>query len=390
MVKADLKKNITLNISYLMLSFLFLSSIANYYNDRFSFSILYLLIFMFTGFFLFLYKKDKKIDKLLKSLFSLLFLLFFMFFFIGNQSTFDVFWILIIPFLSIMVMSYETLKKYLIFFNLLLSFMIGISYIYPHIINYNQFALMSLFWASIFTSYISLYYKKIQKKLQQEIEQYQQNLEAKVQKATKDIVVLNQDLEETQKEILQRLGSLGEYRSNETATHVVRVGLYAKKLALLYGLDNEEAELLNLTAPLHDIGKVGIPDSILNKPAKLTQDEFTIMKEHATIGESILSGSTKPMIQKACEVARTHHEKYDGSGYPKGLKADDIPLSGRIVAIVDVFDALFSKRVYKRSWSIEEIISYYKEQKGKHFDPKLVELFLDNIDTFIKIYKDNP
>lgn len=390
MVKEDLKKNITLNISYLMIVFLLLSSLANYYNDRFSFSILYLVVFCFTGVFLAIYKKDKKIDKLLKSLFMLLFLLFFMFFFIGDQSTFDVFWILIIPFLSIMVMPYETLKKYLIFFNLLLSFMIVISYIYPHIINFNQFALMSLFWASIFTSYISLYYKKIEKKLQQEIEKYQQNLEAKVQKATKDIVVLNQDLEETQKEILQRLGSLGEYRSNETATHVVRVGLYAKKLALLYGLDNEEAELLNLTAPLHDIGKVGIADSILNKPAKLTQDEFTIMKEHVTIGESILSGSTKPMIQKACEVAGTHHEKYDGSGYPKGLKADEIPLSGRIVAIVDVFDALFSKRVYKRSWSIEEIILYYQEQKGKHFDPKLVELFLDNIDTFIKIYKDNP
>ncbi len=150
------------------------------------------------------------------------------------------------------------------------------------------------------------------------------------------------------------------------------------------------ANLLERAAPLHDIGKVGISDAILNKPAKLTDEEYETMKNHTLIGASILSHSDKPLIQLAAEIAGGHHEKYDGSGYPEGFKADDIPLSARIVAVADVFDALISMRVYKEAWSDKEVKDYFIREKGKHFDPLLTELFLKDFEQFALIYKTNP
>lgn len=379
----------TLNILYLMLIFLPLSSLANYLNNRVEFTYLYLISTVLTIYIFYGYKKKNRNNKTSAYILSLLYIIFFSFLFLGEQNTFDIFWVLVLPMLSVMIDKYKNIKKWLILFLSLLFLSLLLTYSNLEMINYDSFALWSLLWAGIFMSYMSYDYKRTQNILRKEILKYQNNLEVKVAKATKEILDLNKDLEETQKEIIQRLGTLGEFRSNETGTHVVRVGLYSKKLALLYGFDEERAEQLNITAPLHDIGKVGIEDSILNKPGKLTDEEFTIMKAHSKIGESILANSDKPLIKMAYEIAGSHHEKFDGSGYPRGLKADEIPITARIVAIADVFDALCSKRVYKEAWTQKAIKDFFKENSGTHFDPELISLFLDNIDEFLEINSQN-
>jgi len=199
------------------------------------------------------------------------------------------------------------------------------------------------------------------------------------------MVELNNEMEETQKEIIYAMGEIGETRSKETGNHVKRVALYSEELALLYGLDLQTANKLKMASPMHDIGKVGIEDAILNAPRKLNEAEFEIMKTHAQIGYDMLKHSHKPILQAAAIVAGEHHEKWDGSGYPRGLKKEEIHIFGRITAVADVFDALGSKRVYKEAWYTEDIIKFFKEQSGKHFEPKLVTLLLDNLDTFLAI-----
>jgi response regulator RpfG family c-di-GMP phosphodiesterase len=181
------------------------------------------------------------------------------------------------------------------------------------------------------------------------------------------------------------IGEIGESRSKETGNHVKRVALYSELLALKYGLSQKEAEILKMASPMHDIGKVGIPDAILNKPGRHTKDEFDIMKTHAHMGYSMLNKSDKPIIKAASIVALEHHEKYDGSGYPNGTKAEEIHIYGRITAIADVFDALGSKRVYKEAWDLKDIITLFKEEKGKQFDPILIDIFFDNLDEFLEI-----
>ncbi|MBY0540882.1 MAG: PAS domain S-box protein, partial [Campylobacterales bacterium] len=196
---------------------------------------------------------------------------------------------------------------------------------------------------------------------------------------------LNEEIQSTQKEIIYKMGEIGETRSKETGNHVKRVAEYSELLALLYGIDEKEANLLLVASPMHDIGKVGISDSILKKPAKLTDEEYAIMKEHSMIGYNILKDSKRDILKAAAIVAKEHHEKYDGSGYPFGLKGEDIHIYGRITALADVFDALGSERCYKEVWKDEKIFQLFRDEKGKHFDPKLVDLFFDNIDKFIQI-----
>ena len=208
-----------------------------------------------------------------------------------------------------------------------------------------------------------------------------------------EIVKLNEEIEETQREIIYAMGEIGETRSKETGNHVKRVALYSKELALLYGLQLKEADILHMASPMHDIGKVGIPDAILNAPRKLTQEEFAVMKTHAQLGYDMLKHSNKPILKAAAIVAGEHHEKWDGSGYPKSLQGEEIHIYGRITAVADVFDALGSERVYKKAWELEKILELFKEQSGRHFDPQLVELFLRNLDTFTAIrdkFKDLP
>jgi response regulator RpfG family c-di-GMP phosphodiesterase len=205
------------------------------------------------------------------------------------------------------------------------------------------------------------------------------------------VMELNDEIEQTQKEVIYAMGEIGETRSKETGNHVKRVAKYSKELALLYGLSQKEADILQMASPMHDIGKVGIPDNILNKPAKLTLDEWKIMQTHAQLGYEMLKNSNKPILKAASIVAHEHHEKWDGSGYPRGLSGEDIHIYGRITAVADVFDALGSERVYKKAWALEDILELFKKESEKHFDPKLVELFLNNLDRFLAIrdkYKD--
>jgi hypothetical protein len=377
------------NITNLMLLFLPLSMLANYFNGRLSFAILYFFIFLATLKHYSCYRKEKDVHKAAEQILVILFGLFFSFFIIGEQSSFDVLWILVLPVIAVMTATRERLKIWLYRLNAGVALFLISSYFFSDYVRYDSFALWSLLWATIFVSYMAYNYKNIQERLEEEIASYQHSLEDKITVAISEIKLLNEDLNATQIEILQRLGTLGEYRSKETGAHVKRVGLYTKHLALLFGVSEANAELYERAAPLHDIGKVGIEDAILNKPAKLTDQEYERMKEHAMIGEKTLSGSSKPLIQIAAEIAGGHHEKYDGSGYPRKLRGNEIPLSARIVTIADVFDALYSARVYKKSWSIEDIKEHFKTQSGLHFDPDLSELFVENIDSFIEIYHQN-
>ncbi|XEC95150.1 DUF3369 domain-containing protein [Paenibacillus tarimensis] len=196
---------------------------------------------------------------------------------------------------------------------------------------------------------------------------------------------LNAEMENTQKEIIYTLGEIVENRSNETGNHVKRVAEYSKLLALKAGLPEEEAELLRLASPMHDVGKVGIPDSVLNKPGKLTAEEYELMKKHTLLGYGMLNHSQKEIIQTAATIALQHHEKYDGSGYPNGLKGEEIHIYSRITTIADVFDAISSERVYKKAWPLEDCLSLLRSERGRHFDPKLVDLFLDHLDGILNI-----
>lgn len=205
-----------------------------------------------------------------------------------------------------------------------------------------------------------------------------QRLEEKVRERT-------MELDNTRLEIIRRLGRAAEYRDNETGLHIIRMSKYSELLALALGMSEEEGRMMLNASPMHDIGKIGIPDNILLKPDKLTPDEWAIMKTHTTIGADILKGHHSDLMQMAGEIAITHHEKWDGSGYPKGLKGKEIPQVGRIVAVADVFDALTTARPYKKAWPVEEAVQYINDNKGTHFDPQLVELFQDKLNDLLDI-----
>jgi putative nucleotidyltransferase with HDIG domain len=191
---------------------------------------------------------------------------------------------------------------------------------------------------------------------------------------------LNQELVESQLEMIWLLAGAAETRSRETANHVKRVGLLSEMLARAYGLDAKAAEALQLAAPLHDIGKIGIPDAILNKPGPHTPEEAGVMRSHARLGAQLLASSRRPLLQLASQICLEHHENWDGSGYPNALKGEDISLEGRIVALADVFDALGSARCYKDPWSLVRIRSFISDQTGRKFDPRLVTLLYENWD----------
>ncbi len=184
------------------------------------------------------------------------------------------------------------------------------------------------------------------------------------------------EIKSREKETLMRLARAGEHKDYDTAMHLQRMSLYSRAIAETIGLSNEEAEIIELASPLHDIGKIGIPDSILLKKGNLDDQELKLMRKHPIIGYEILQDSPSKYLQKGSEIALAHHERFDGSGYPYALKGADIPLSARIVAIADVFDALTSVRPYKEAWSIDKALEYVREESGKHFDPDLVRVVL--------------
>jgi putative two-component system response regulator len=200
-------------------------------------------------------------------------------------------------------------------------------------------------------------------------------LESVVEARTRELRVAH-------REIVQRLCAAGEFRDQDTAQHVARIGSGAGALARRMGCPEDFVGLIEAAAPLHDIGKIAIPDSILLKPGPLTEDEWVIMKGHTTAGHSILAGSGVGMLDLAAEIALSHHERWDGKGYPHGLSGDAIPLAARIVAIVDVFDALSSERPYKRAWPRADVMAYLRDERGRHFDPEIADAFLAGLDAW--------
>lgn len=203
-------------------------------------------------------------------------------------------------------------------------------------------------------------------------------LEEKVRERTKE-------LSETRFEIIRRLGRAAEYRDNETGLHIIRMSKYSMLLGQAAGMSAQQCDLLLNASPMHDIGKIGIPDNILLKPGKLDEGEWEIMKTHPAIGAEILSGHSSELMSMASQIALTHHEKWNGSGYPGGLQGEEIPLVGRVVAICDVFDALTTARPYKKAWPVEDAVSHIAKNSGSHFDPALTKLCPEILPDILKI-----
>jgi len=193
------------------------------------------------------------------------------------------------------------------------------------------------------------------------------------------------ELSDTRLQAVRRLGLAAEYRDNETGSHIIRMSQSSMLIARAMGWSQEECDLILHASPMHDIGKIGIPDQILLKPGKLNPDEWEVMKRHASIGARLLEGDESTLIQMARSIALTHHEKWDGSGYPNGLAGSDIPAEGRIVAIADVFDALTSDRPYKKAWNTEDAVNLIRDSANSHFDPRIVECFLQVLPEILAI-----
>ncbi|NIA00670.1 HD domain-containing phosphohydrolase [Massilia sp. CCM 8734] len=205
-----------------------------------------------------------------------------------------------------------------------------------------------------------------------------------------DNILLTQEITDTQAELIMRLGDVVESRSNEAGNHVRRMSQVCHMLAQASGMPEDETAVLMHAAPMHDIGKIATPDAVLLKPGKLTPEEWEIMKQHPTVGLSILDGSSRPILKAAAVIAHQHHEKFDGSGYPQGLMGPDIHIYARIVAVADVFDALSHKRCYKNAWPLEDVVAHLREVSGTHLDPVFVELLIANIDAAVDINRRWP
>ena len=206
-------------------------------------------------------------------------------------------------------------------------------------------------------------------------------LEREVRKVTLEIV-------QREKETLLRLAKAGEFRDLETGNHVIRMARYSRVLADALGMDAAFCDRLELAAPMHDIGKIGIPDDILLKPGKLSPAEWETMKQHTWIGFDILKGSPSPYLQTGATIALHHHERYDGTGYPRGVRGEEIPLEARIVAVADVFDALLSNRPYKTPWPLEDVSTYFRQQGGRQFDPDCVGALFRRLDAILGIHEE--
>lgn len=216
---------------------------------------------------------------------------------------------------------------------------------------------------------------------------YDQNrvLESKVQERTTELM-------DTRLEIIHRLGRAAEFKDNETGLHVIRMSHYSRLIAEALNISDDWVDLVFNAAPMHDVGKIGIPDNILLKPGKLDKDEWVLMKKHSEFGAGIIGDHSSEILQMSKEIALSHHEKWDGSGYPYGLAGEGIPLTGRVIAIADVFDALTSERPYKKAWTVEDAVKLIDEGAGQHFDPKLVPVFNEVMPEILKIkaqYEEN-
>ena len=202
---------------------------------------------------------------------------------------------------------------------------------------------------------------------------------------TLSAAALTQEIDDTQREVVFTMGAIGESRSKETGNHVKRVAEYSEILALAYGMSKNEAEMLKQASPMHDIGKIAIPDAVLKKPGRFNDEERAVIETHAELGFNMIKNSDRPLLRAASIVAYEHHEKWNGKGYPRGISGEDIHIYGRITAIADVFDALGSDRVYKKAWDDEKIFKLFREERGEHFDPNLIDMFFVNIDKILEV-----
>jgi response regulator RpfG family c-di-GMP phosphodiesterase len=205
-----------------------------------------------------------------------------------------------------------------------------------------------------------------------------------------DNILLNQEITDTQAELILRLGDVVESRSNEAGNHVRRMAQVCHLLAQESGMSDDETAVLMHAAPMHDVGKIATPDAVLLKPGRLSPEEWEIMKQHPTVGLQILDGSQRPILKAAAVIAHQHHEKYDGSGYPQGLKGENIHRYARIVAVADVFDALSHERCYKEAWPVDKVTEYLREVAGHHLDPYYVGLLIKNMDKAVDINRKWP
>lgn len=201
----------------------------------------------------------------------------------------------------------------------------------------------------------------------------------------RQVRVRTNELERTRLAVIRCLGKASEFKDDNTGLHVVRMSQYSRALGIAVGMNEADADLLMLASPMHDVGKIGVPDSILKKPGKLTPEEWVLMQQHVAYGGMILGDQDSELLQMAKTIALTHHEKWDGTGYPAGLRGEDIPLVGRITALADVFDALTSVRPYKRAWTLDETVDYIRKERAKHFDPLLVDKLTQVLPEFERI-----
>ncbi len=234
--------------------------------------------------------------------------------------------------------------------------------------------------------YLLIERNQINQKLEDSIEALEK-YSVDLKKALEELEKTHEELDYAYLDTINRLVSAAEYKDEETGDHIVRMSRYSTLIAEKLGLSDEMVKLIRYASPMHDIGKIGIPDSILLKPGRLTEEEFETIKTHTTIGASILQDSKAQVLQVAHEIALNHHEKWNGNGYPRGLKADETPIGGRIVGIADTFDALTSKRPYKEPYPVEVAVEIIRSERGTHFDPEVVDVFLENIGE-IKQIKD--
>jgi len=218
-----------------------------------------------------------------------------------------------------------------------------------------------------------------------ELKRLQDHLEQAVADRTKKLNDALNELRDAHYETIKRLARAADYRDNETGVHIIRMGHYSRILGKAMGMSDEESKQLQRASVVHDIGKIGIPDQVLLKPGKLDKEEFEIMKTHSAIGAALLSDIDSDLCQLAETIALTHHEKWNGKGYPNGISGKDIPVEGRIAAVADVFDALTSERPYKKAWLVEDAINLLIKEKGQHFDPEIVDLFLENKQEILEI-----
>ncbi|AHF00355.1 phosphohydrolase [Thiomicrospira aerophila AL3] len=313
---------------------------------------------------------------------------FYSFFWYGHIDTYDLIWLLLFP--PLVAFLIEKDRELILWQG---GFILGVFIFFIAAMQdvwglvYPPMLIGAVLFSNSFISVLSWFNHRYKARFYAAQEAFQNVLEQRVEQATQTIRKLNDELEVSQRDVVMRLGEICEVRSKETGQHVQRVSEYSRRLAELINLPEDEVQLIQDASPLHDVGKVAIPDNILNKPGRYDEREYSIMKEHANIGYKLLNSSPQPLLQAAAIIARDHHEWWNGKGYPNHKAQENIHIYGRIVAIADVFDALSFERIYKPAWSDDKILALFNEQCGVQFDPRLCQLFLDHYDEFIALRK---